>query len=83
VLALTVWNLELRAVGHLQQYPPVHVAGKWHTPPMPITVADVLPMTMAEMRPLLRRSAKKLREYCVREIATEVHDFQQAMAVVR
>lgn len=79
VLALTVWNLEQRAVEHLQQYPPVHLAGKWHTPPMSITAADLLPMTVGEMRLLLRRSARKLREYCAREIAAEVHDFRQAM----
>lgn len=78
-LALAVWNLEQRATEHLQQYPPVYLAGKWHTPPMPITAADVLPMSMAEMRLLLRRSAKKLREYCAREIAGQVNDFRQAM----
>lgn len=78
-LALTVWNLEQRAVEHLQRYPPVFVADKWYTAPMSITAADLLPMSMTEMRVLLRRSAKKLREYCAREIAGEVNDFRQAM----
>lgn len=81
VLALTVWNLEQRATEHLQQHPPVYLGDKWHTHPMPVTAADLLPMSMAEMRLLLRRSAKKLREYCAREIASEVQDFRQAVSI--
>lgn len=79
-LALTVWNLEQRAMEHMRQHPPVLVAGSWHTPPMLITAADLLPMSMAEMRVVMKRSAKKLREFCSREIASDVHDFRETMA---
>jgi len=77
-LHLTVWNLEERVQEHLARYPAVLMPHGWHAPPLTITIADLLPLTMSEIMTLHRKSARKLNEFCIKQMQPFVVLFQQA-----
>lgn len=77
-LGLMVWNFRQRVQDHINRYPPIQTDQGLHRPPLVITSADVLPLTLNEQANLNRKGCSKVASFCAKTIEEAVVYYRAA-----
>jgi hypothetical protein len=77
-LGLMIWNLKQLVQDHIDRYPPIQTEQGAYRPPLFITIADVLPLTLNEQSNLSRKGCSKVASFCVKRIEESLVQYRAA-----
>lgn len=80
-LSLTIWDLRGLIRHHVELYPGTLTPQGCYRPPLIITAADVLLLTMPELTVLHRKSCRKLASFCVKAMTESISAYRASAAV--